>query len=201
MNKICTKCGESKSLEKYHKDVSTKDGRRPDCNNCVNARNKQYKAKHKQQILEYNKSEKGKLAQSKYRKSDKGRLTVAKGLSRYFKTDKGKLALSRYNKSDKGRATIARKNHNKKIWKANSINIFNNKEFNCVIFLQNYRCAHCNRYFDEVDPARDHIKPASKGGDFIKENIQALCRSCNSKKSTKYIDYRTNIHKEMIRIL
>ena len=79
------------------------------------------------------------------------------------------------------------------------------EEFNCILFLQNYQCIGPNhegsRYFDEVEPQKDHIVPVSKGGNFTKETVQALCKSCDSKKGTKYIDYRTDYHKEMIRKL
>ena len=34
MIKICTKCGESKTLDSFHKLSSSKDGRRPDCKDC-----------------------------------------------------------------------------------------------------------------------------------------------------------------------
>jgi 5-methylcytosine-specific restriction endonuclease McrA len=37
---------------------------------------------------------------------------------------------------------------------------------------------------------QDHILPISMGGKTVAENIQPLCRKCNGKKYTKYIDYR-----------
>ena len=192
MKKVCTKCGRSKALEEYYKDASKKDGRRPDCKSCCNARQKKYR-----------KSDRGKAAQSKYFRSDKGKAVKARASAKYARSDKGKAphtkAKGKYLKTDKGKAAKARENSNKKYWKSKTINNLKAEEFKCTLFLQNYQCiGGCGRYFDEVEPTRDHIYPVSKGGDLIKENVQALCQSCNSKKGIKYIDKRSEMHKEMI---
>jgi DNA-directed RNA polymerase subunit RPC12/RpoP len=46
-----------------------------------------------------------------------------------------------------------------------------------------YRCKHCGTH---IDLTIDHIKPESKGGTLEMNNLQTLCRSCNSKKGSKY---------------
>lgn len=46
----------------------------------------------------------------------------------------------------------------------------------------NFRCAHCGK---EAPLTKDHIKPLSLGGTDYIDNIQPLCRSCNSKKWKK----------------
>lgn len=51
------------------------------------------------------------------------------------------------------------------------------------VFERNeYRCVHCGTH---KDLTVDHIKPESKGGDRSMDNLQTLCRSCNSKKGVK----------------
>jgi hypothetical protein len=47
-----------------------------------------------------------------------------------------------------------------------------------------YRCKHCDSH---VDLSVDHIHPKSKGGTDDLENLQTLCRSCNSKKGIKVV--------------
>ena len=45
-----------------------------------------------------------------------------------------------------------------------------------------YRCQHCNSPYELC---ADHVYPISKGGNNTIDNIQVLCRSCNSRKSNK----------------
>ena len=47
----------------------------------------------------------------------------------------------------------------------------------------NYKCFQCGA---TKHLAIDHINPYSKGGSDNPENLQVLCRSCNSKKGTKH---------------
>ena len=62
-------------------------------------------------------------------------------------------------------------------------------EWENLLAQYNWTCPACHRSKPEIQLTKDHIIPASKGGSNNIENIQPLCKSCNSKKHDKIIKY------------
>lgn len=56
-----------------------------------------------------------------------------------------------------------------------------------VFELHGENCLCCGT---DEDISLDHVIPISRGGENKISNLQPLCKSCNSSKSTKIIDYR-----------
>lgn len=63
----------------------------------------------------------------------------------------------------------------------------NDYEWERILRRYDHRCVACGR---KGDITMDHIVPIAKGGRHSAENMQPLCRSCNSSKGSSIIDYR-----------
>lgn len=62
------------------------------------------------------------------------------------------------------------------------VGILDEKDWQVVLKAHNYSCAICGSH---NDLCIDHIVPVSKGGTNTPDNIQPLCRSCNSQKGNR----------------
>lgn len=104
-----------------------------------------------------------------------------------------KRKLSVYRKlrhTDKWKATKFRSNSGRRSRYKNIKNTLTENDIHLLINKQYNKCARCRKEFNEyLIYTLDHIKPVLLGGETTIENIQLLCKSCNSSKGTKTINY------------
>ena len=80
---------------------------------------------------------------------------------------------------------------NRRACKANADGSHTNKDIRRIYCFQNGKCARCKKrlLFNKITV--DHIIPLSWGGDNDANNLQILCKSCNSSKGARHAtDYR-----------
>jgi len=79
-------------------------------------------------------------------------------------------------------------NRRRRARKISATGSFTEQEF-CELCAQyDFRCLRCGQECGNLTP--DHVVPLSRGGSDDISNIQPLCKSCNSVKGVKTIDFR-----------
>jgi 5-methylcytosine-specific restriction endonuclease McrA len=96
-----------------------------------------------------------------------------------------KEALLKYRKEhpEKYRSYV----HKRRTVKTKAGGSYTVEEWKQTCRLAKFRCLCCKK---KKPLTADHVIPVISGGTSFIENIQPLCRSCNSKKGTKTVDYR-----------
>lgn len=175
--KTCKDCKLEKEDFDFHKSKNNKNGLSTACKFCYNIRNQKSKTK----ISNEKKQQNLQKRRDTYKKDNK-----IKEYSRIWKQNKRKFDPN-WNTTNK-RVYRARKygaggSHTEKQWQE-------------LLKQCNYQCVCC---MASTKLTRDHITPVTSNGSDNIENIQPLCKSCNSSKGNrKIIDYRKNINIETI---
>lgn len=200
--KLCTKCHSEKPHSDFPKDKTKKDGLYSSCWDCRREHVKQ----NRENIL---------ATKKKYREANREKCNEE--LRIYHAANKEKEKCYREENAEtlrKRGAEWKRNNsqrcnevlrkwraaHPEKVHMQKSNRHFREKsggghisgeEWESLLERCGYRCLGCGR--TDLKLTLDHIVPLSVGGKNSIENAQPLCRSCNSKKGTKTIDYRSSV--------
>ena len=164
---VCSSCNKDKTLESYHLRKDTSFGYRKQCKICRII---------KQVQRDRLNPEPKRRRDKKYRQSELGK-------------KKERIRNLKYVKTDKGKAGIARRSANRRSRLKETINDLTHTQWKQILIQQKNKCKECdNEFGPNLVPQRDHIVPLFLGGSLTKNNVQALCKSCNSTKGTKLIE-------------
>lgn len=190
--KTCSTCKKSLPIAEFSKDKRRRSGCRAQCKHCVSLYDKKYREKHSEHLLKRN---------AEYRAKNKLEMSVSQ--KEYYLANrdwylKYQQSYGIKNREEiKARKRVYRASHRDlylaSCAKRRAAKLINGKAFTWKEFkelCQKYdnRCLCCGR--NDVPLTADHVIPLSLSGSNSIENIQPLCKSCNSRKAVKTIDYR-----------
>jgi 5-methylcytosine-specific restriction endonuclease McrA len=173
----CSSCKTWMSLDRFGSNRSNQSGLHTQCRNCASKQTKKYLAGNPEKA-------KRKWA-SRYWGNKSG---ASERWQRYYGQNREKLIRRAFvrRQTQEGKASIARGNAIRRNRVASVPVTLTAEEWQEIIVAQNNSCNGCGRLFTEtLKPTRDHIIPLLAYGGLTKGNVQALCRSCNSKKGSR----------------
>lgn len=191
MTKTCTKCKRDlpANSEYFYKEKAGKFGLRSKCKECMNAAS----VENVQNKAEYYREK-----QREYRKNSD---TYKNWDREYQKTPQRQSYLKRYNRENKDRRNAVRndwlkRTGNGKIYvhkrraalKAGGS--YTQQEWIDLVTFWQFKCIACGVELPIEKMTPDHVIPLELGGLNIIDNIQPMCRSCNSSKQMKTTDHR-----------
>jgi 5-methylcytosine-specific restriction endonuclease McrA len=167
-------CEREKDVSHFYRYKLSQDGYQRYCKVCDRLYKQSKKGKQSKRKQE--RSASGRLSKKKYHLSEKG----AKTRIRYVQSKKGKLARNLANRIRRTRKTQVGGFHTAAEW------------YELCEFYE-FKCLRCGKQYPFDNLTLDHVKPVSKGGSSFIWNTQPLCKSCNSIKGDKEIDYRKSL--------
>lgn len=89
----------------------------------------------------------------------------------------------------KGGYELKLKHNRERAFKIKIIGAHTEEQWNELKLRYNFMYLCCKQSEPMIQLSRDHILPISKGGTDVINNIQPLCRSCNSRKYNAFINF------------
>lgn len=161
--KHCPLCDQDKFVWQFHRDPTNADGCYGYCKDCFNKKRRENRERYRDSETRWKKHAAPEVLE---RKRDRVRVWRKNNRSKCNEYSRERDALKR----------------------GGSDGTVTDDEFKSLCERFGNICLCCKR--SDVELTRDHVVPLVKGGSHTIENIQPLCRRCNSRKNDRTIDYR-----------
>lgn len=195
LGKTCTKCGEWKLYEEFHKNKRTKDGFVPRCKLCKAEYASQWYQQNKERQRELNRrwiaanTERWRQYRQSWYFENKEHMREVNQRWRDKNVEQWRSFGKRWRDDNlqKARELERLKAHKRRALKRQSSGSFTREGWEALCLRYGGKCLCCG---SSEALTIDHVVPLSKGGTNDIQNIQPLCNSCNIRKGVKSIDYR-----------
>lgn len=141
-----------------------------------NGANRRYRAANREKGAEYSR---------RWQAANPGKGAERQGRYRAANPEKVRESIRHWYSANPEKA--AEYHHRRRTRKTAAGGSFTAAEWKALVKHQNGRCLGCGK---KEKLTADHIIPVEKGGSSNIDNIQGLCKPCNSRKGTKTTDYR-----------
>lgn len=187
-NPYCTVCGILKTPENTSRSSKVRSGLRSRCKACIGPDNAAHMRQRRQDSPE---------AMRERHRQDQARLRREKPehhreiVRQWNERNPDKIKRYRTEGYRKNKALYIAANNRRRARLLQTVGSYSVEEWEALKTQYGNRCLSCGRLESDIDLTVDHVIPISKGGSNYISNLQPLCKSCNSKKKDKTIDYRT----------
>ena len=178
--RACTGCGRTFPIEDFPIKSHKTGERRFVCRECKNIKAAEYRATHREQIHQRTQV---------YYQDNREEILERLRCWREEHPDADRAIHSRWKASNKSAVNAATHRRRSKI-KGNGGNGWTAAQWEALKAEFDYTCLMCGRQEPAIQLHADHIVPVQVGGTNEIDNIQPLCKSCNSRKHTQILDLR-----------
>lgn len=179
--KRCSKCGETRDIREFSKNKRNKDGYQAWCKLCRSGEYRKYYRKNKHRLLERFKEYFKKNSEYKKEYDRQHHLNNSEKYRKYSK---------KYQKENPEKRRALYRERRARLNGAVGGH-FTEKEWQQLLDKYGHKCLCCGATDKKLE--RDHVIPLGPPHSDEISNIQPLCRTCNTRKGRKVIDYRKNL--------
>lgn len=217
LSKKCRQCGKTKPISEFKKNKASKNGIDNLCRECANEKLQQWRASHPEKTRQFNKSShrkhylnntdvvleknrkwakenQGKVRERRRKWADDNPEKMKHSKKKWLEANIEKMrqivrvsSLKWAKNNPEKRQVNERNRRARKLGNGGSITF---QEWEDLKKHYDYTCLACGQREPYIKLTIDHVLPLKLGGKNVIENSQPLCKSCNSKKGARYIDYR-----------
>ncbi|MFW6184033.1 MAG: HNH endonuclease [Chloroflexota bacterium] len=184
--RTCPKCKETKPLSEYHKNKQRKNGHACYCKTCVKKYSRRHYRNNREEYLERSRKYKQRTnydARYYQRNAEKRKRQTKE----YYWEDPERWREYALQWQRDNPDKVAARRDRRRARKNGAEGSYTAEEFAELCEMYGNCCLACG---STEDLTADHVVPLSCGGSNSIDNIQPLCRSCNSSKGTNTTDYR-----------
>lgn len=182
--KVCKKCSQEKPVESYTVDTRYKDGRYPWCFECRQV----WRSGRVERQLQQQRAWREKYSEIERQRGrayyHKNKETVAPKRQAY---DRHRYHNDPEVKRRKDIQAAEKNRRRRSLLHGIDTQHHTEQEWQDLCARYDHRCLCCG---ERKPLSRDHVVPVTSGGLDTIENLQPLCRVCNSRKNNRTIDYR-----------